>query len=447
MKNAIYLPTLVLILFTNASFAQRMLSEGVKPYAETWPATLMKSMDRAGFESNAIRGRSSRNDLQLDSTKTFYGYTPGMSGDSTPLNRTIHEYPFNNEEIETYYEYLNQSWLPLNRTTQTSDDQGRMVDAFAEAYDPETETFRPDSRLELFPHGNSPELIDSFFTYLWDEDIMDMRIIFSVRNVFDSQDRQLESYSSIDYFGDPVIFREIYSYDDNGDNHLIEEFAILGPDTFPSSRTEQIFVNHRLIQSIVYVSDDLGFIPKSMEKYSYNVSGTLRRHISFDWDPELENFRMARNIEYLYDDEDRLTGKETAIIYAGAVEEREFTAYAYLEGDNLFIERTFFWDDDLIDWILDTKKFYYYNGLVSGAPTPRPAEALQAFPNPTTGIVNFRMNDRAEVQVFDASGRLVKSIQVQPYSPLDMTTLPNGIYTVTAREGNDFYVGRIVKQE
>lgn len=456
MKNSTLLFALFLTLTAHTAFAQKKLASGIRPYAENWTYSLVKSMHRAGFDMPTMAaaptiapGVSPRSELQLDSTKTFYAFNLNAPGDSTPLSRTIYKYPFPDTKIEVNYQYENGEWLQLSRETIVSDEQGRLTEVIAEVFDPATQAFRLDSDLRIFPHGDSPELIDSFFTFLWDTTILDWHIILSQRNTFDTQDRLLETLTSFDYFGDPLIFKEVYDYDDNGDNYLIEEFAILGNDIFPSSRTDLKYVDHRPIEVMFSTIDSLGFAPQSRTNYAYTLFGAVRKQMDFEWDAELENFRLVKTIEYFYDFAQRLAGKETIFIPQNAWDERERVSYAYVDDvddKNLYIEWVHLWDHDLFDWILDSKKYFYYNGLVSAPSKPEPAKALLASPNPTTGLVQFSFDDEATVQVFDLAGQLVHSRLMQPGQALDLTALPAGVYAVTALEGRDFYSGRVVKQ-
>jgi len=453
MKNNALLFALFFALAAPSAYTQRTLSTGVRPYTENWTYTLVKSMHRAGFDMPTMpatpalaNGVSPRNVLQLDSTKTFYQYDLNFPGDSTPLFRTINKYPFADTKIEVNYQFENGEWLALNRSTIISDNQERLTEVVAEAFDPVSQAFRLDSRLLIFSHGDSPELVDSVFTHAWDTTIQDWTPVFSIRNVFDDQDRLLESNSQVDYFGDPLIFRDVYSYDANGDNHLIESYAILGADEFLGERTDLVYVDHRPIEVLVSVAESTGFSQQSRTNYAYTLFGAVRKQMNFEWDVEKGNFRLYQTIDYLYDFAQRLAGKETIFMPLNAWDERERISYSYIDDENLYLEWVHNWDHDLFDWILDSKKYYYYNGLVSVDPTPRPALALTASPNPTTGFVQFNFDDEATVRVFDLAGQLVQSRLMQPGQALDLTALPAGVYAVTALEGRDFYSGRVVKQ-
>ncbi len=452
MKNRLLIASLFLTLLGQSTFAQRRLSPSVQQFAENWHYTLVDAMYRAGFDMPtkatkpvvANLGARDRNARQLDSTKTYYAFNQPMPGDSTPLTRTNYQYPSATVQIETNYLPSLDGWQPLDRETLISDDQQRLTEVLAEAYDPIGQGFQPDSRLEIFPHGDSDVLIDSFFAYLWDSTILDWRIILSSRNVFDAEDRVVESINSIDYFGDPAVFQELYYYDANGDNHLIEEFAVLGNDVFPSRRTDIVYVEHRPIEALISVPDGVSFIPDTRTNYAYTLFGKVRKQMNFEWNAGVQH--LYQTIDYAYDNEQRLSTLQTTRSPAGQSEQRTMVAYAYLADEDLFSEWTFNWDDDLFDWRLDTRKHYYYGGLVSVQPDPIAAQTLVVSPNPTLDFARLQLKSTAQVQMFNTSGALVLSAECKPDELLNLSELPSGLYFIAARSEDEVYAGRIVKQ-
>lgn len=447
MKNNSFLILLFLILATNSVFSQKTLAPSLKPYAENWSYNVKRLLNRAGFDLPAasVDKVAPRSPLQLDSTKTFYAYGLNTPGDSTPLFRTTYQYTSPNEKKEAEYEWINNAWMPLSRTTITSDDQQRIVTATAEAYDPESETFTPDSRLENYPHGNSQDLIDSFLVYGWDTVAQDWLLLLATYNTFDAQDRLLESVSTFDYLGTPLLFKDVYFYDANGDNHLIEQSAVFDGFDIPSGRTELVYVDHRPIEVTAFVSDGIEFYPTNRNNYAYTLFGALRLAMSFQRDEVNDEWDMTQRIEYGFDGAQRVASKQGIFYAQDGSETRELTTYAYIQDENLSLEMFFNWNDDLFDWILDTKKHYYYNGLVSTPSIPS-ALALQVAPNPTTDVVCLALDGESMLQVFDVSGQLVQSRLMQPGQVLDMTALPAGIYSVTAQNGAQLYTGKVVKQ-
>jgi hypothetical protein len=451
MKNRLLIASLFLTLLGQTAFAQRRLSPSVQQFAENWHYSLVDAMYSAGFDMPtkatkpvvANLGAGDRNVRQLDSTKTYHAFNQPMPGDSTPLTRTIYQYPSATVKIETNYLPGQDGWQPLDRETLISDDQQRLTEVLAEAYDPIGQSFQPDSRLEIFPHGDSDVLVDSFFTYLWDSTILDWRIILSSRYVFDSEDRLIESINSIDYFGDPAIFQELYYYDANGDNHLIEEFAILGNDVFPSSRTDIKYAEHRPIEALISVPDGTSFIPDTRTNYAYTLFGKVRKQMNFEWNAGVQH--LYQTIDYAYDNQQRLFSLQTTLSPAGQSEQRYQAVYVYLANDDLFSEWTFNWDDDLFDWKLDSRKHYFYSGLVSGQPDPVTVQTLMVSPNPAVDFAQLQLKSPAHIQLFNTNGELVLSAEYRPDQLLNLGELPSGLYFIAARAEDEVYAGRIVK--
>lgn len=447
MKNYL-LPTLLWALATCSLLAQKTLSPGVKPYADNWSYNVKRLFHHAGFDLSASETNkvSSRSVLQLDSTKTYNEYNLNAPGDSTPVLRSDYTYPSSDTKIELSYQFIDGAWQVLSRFTSISDDQQRQVEVIAESFDFETQTFQFDSRLRIFPHGNSQQFLDSVQIFAWDSTAMDWHIVFGIYNTFDSQDRLVESVSSIDYFGDPLIFKEKYSYNNAGDNFLIEEFAILGIDTIPSARTEITYSDHRPIESNVFVFNGINFALETRETYAYTTFGALRLTLFFEWDVVINDLKLVEWVEHKFDNEQRIASTETTTVNPDGSDVRQLSTFAYIEDENPSLEISFNWDHDLVDWILDTKKHYYYDGFVAVQPEPGAVLTLQIVPNPTVDAVRLTLENEARVQVFDHAGRMVQSGMMQPGQMLNVVALPAGIYQVTAQQGDDFFVGKMLKQ-
>lgn len=437
-----------LFLFTNQVFAQKTLSPSVKPYADNWSYNLKRLLHHAGFDLQAtsLNKVSSRSPLQLDSTKTYYGYNQPAPGDSTPLFRSNYTYPAADTKVEINFLWDNGDWRPDNRATLVSDGLQRIVTALGESYNPDNQEFEPDSRLENYPHGDSQDLIDSFFVYGWDTTQNDWLLLLYTINTFDAGDRLVESISNFDFNGTQVLLKDVYSYDNNGDNYLIEQFAVFDGFELPSGRIEIAYSDHRPIEQNTFIFNGAGFAIQSRETYAYTTFGALRLTLFFEWDEAISDLKLYQWIEHKFDGQERVASTETTTINPDGSDERQLTTFAYIEDENLSLEMSFNWDDDLFDWVLDTKKHYYYDGFVAVQPEPGKALALQIVPNPTTDAVRLTLENEAFVQVFSYTGQMLQSRFVQPGQMLNLVDLPTGVYQVTAQQGADFYIGKVVKQ-
>lgn len=451
MKNKSLSIALFLFLISHLAFAQKTLSPGVQAHIDHAPASLIRMLHRAGFEwasdrAGQMAGSTQQRDmLRLDSTKTFYAYNPA-TGDSTPLSRTHYLYPSANSKTEISFQFDNGYWTPLNRVTYVSDDQQRQTEVLAEVFDTIQQQYYLESRLEIFPHGDSPERIDSVFTYAYDTTAQTWLLLLASRNAFDAQDRLQASVTMIDYFGSPVVFKDLYSYDENGDNFLIESSGIFDGEEVPTGKTEMNYVDHQVIESTLYVTDGVAFYPEKRNNYAYTLFGAIRKEMNFVYDVAIENFRLRHTTDFFYDAQQRLAGKENTEIQPNAWDVKERISYAYKQDEDLYMEFVHFWDDDQFDWILDSKKYYYYQGSTAVDPTPGVAGALAVSPNPGTGVFRLNLDNEAQVKVFDTTGKMLQSSILQAGQQLDISTLPPGVYAIVAQEPHRVLNGKIVKQ-
>ncbi len=443
MKNKnILFCLLLLITSAYTAFAQRTMSPGTTKQAEKLPASIKTLLQRAGFDTEASTAAQNRNELVLDSTKTFYGY---IGNDSTPQSRTVFTYPDANTKVELVSAFAGQ-WYQIERATITADNQQRIVEALGEVYDDGIQDWRNDSWLLAYPHGNSPVLLDSFFLYLWDTNVNDWVLYLNNSNVFGDQDRLLESYSTIT-LGAPVTFKETYFYNVNGDNYFIEEVAIIDGVEYPASRTDNIFANNQIIESVLSQHDGISdFILHSRTTYTYTSFGAPEQIFDYEWSLDSMDWEQVQAVVYDYDDQQRKDSQAITLFNEGGPNEYELTNFTYVEDENFATVTIYLGDAEHPEWTLDTKTHYYYNGTTTVKPVVRNSIDLNISPNPTTGRFFTALDAEAEVRVFNASGKLLKSMVVQPGQQVDLSNLPAGMYYLTAHKELDYYTGKVVKQ-
>jgi hypothetical protein len=426
-------------------FAQKTLSAGMKHYGRHLAPPLGKVMERAGFDLGTSNFSQAKNNvLRLDSTKTFFAYDPTGTLDSLPLFRTVYQYPQTNVHVEIEDQYEEGDWTPVARSLYLSDDLGRLVDVIAQYYDTEIGNYVSDSRIRIFPHGASLELIDSFFVYGWNPDIADFVPVVSNVNVFDENDRIVEIHSTFDLFGEPVVFRDVLHYDSAGDNVLTESFAVFDGAELLLRITETEFLNHLPIEAIESAFAGVGFEPVSRITYAYTNSGALRQQSTFEVDFVIGEWILTGRITYDYDDAARLSSIETEEYQE---EETLFNrvTYDYIQDTDLALETTYFRFNMAEDWTLETREYYYYNIVSSVPEAPRSTLALKVAPNPTTSTIQIQLEGDAFVQIFDATGQLRHSVNFQSGQLIDLAGLPAGVYYLMAKNKSHVYSSKVVK--
>ena len=67
------------------------------------------------------------------------------------------------------------------------------------------------------------------------------------------------------------------------------------------------------------------------------------------------------------------------------------------------------------------------------------------YPNPTNGILNLSLDNKDIdlVEVFDIAGRKIKSLSCVSQS-VDLSTLPNGSYTIVVHNSDGIYSSKIL---
>jgi len=448
MKNSLLLALLWAICFIAAS-AQRTLPPSLRPHAANWHYTAVKALHQAGYDMPTLHNGSvsqRSNGLQLDSTKTFYGYGLPTPADSTPLFLSTYRYPQADTKVETNFQYENGVRQKVNRSTSTSDQQGRLTEVFAEIFDPAANGYRQDSRLDIFPHGTSQTLVDSFFVWQWDTTAMEWALLIANKNTYDAQDRLLHGLSIVDVFGQSVTFGDSYTYDSKGDNNLIESYALIDGIEYPSGKTELTYADHLLTQSIVFEIDDNGkYLPQSKSEYSYTPFRREEVGKTYQWSFDKNDWVQSGEYLHTYDAAQRLTLRENHIMYQNAPEDRERFVYQYKEGNLLALEEAHFWDGNV--FYLSDRKHYYYSGGSSASREPElRAQPLLMQPNPTTGMLRLNLQESANIQIFSNTGQQIRADFFEPQGTLNISDLPSGLYFVVARTETGVFTGRVVKE-
>jgi hypothetical protein len=433
--------------------AQKMLPVSIQNNKSLIPAKVLHSLEQAGFEmgkqptsAEAAIVKSRSNPLRLDSIKVFIGYDFDPSGDTTATNLTTYGYPQLWEKVETDYVFENGEKLPLSRSSILNDNLDRTVEIYAEVWKPEKGDFFPDSRVVSYPRGTDLELIDSLFVYGFDTLNNSWITIFFTTNLYDDQDRLLESISSFDYFGAPLLFKDVYSYDANGDNHLVETYAIFDGAELLASKRELTYENHLPVEVIAFGTDGIGgFFAQSRMTYAYNNQQLEEQVNGYEWDLESEDWFQMTGATYGYDSAKRLTSKLEVLYNQDGSEEQDLYTYDYEEDYQLHSEAHSF-GDGAGGFLLFDRTFYYYSDETLSGKEPQAAQSLAIAPNPTAGMIRLDLQEEAIVRIYTTDGSLISSNVCQPNTTMQLDQLPTGLYVISAQGATGLYTGRLIKE-
>jgi hypothetical protein len=430
-----------------SAHAQRQLPRSLQQHPEQMPAQATLLLQKAGFRIQPGAGTTDRSvALQLDSTLQFIEYSVPAADDSIPALRTTYQYPQPNVKVESEFQYDNGSWLPLTNSTINSDALGRITDVFAETYDATEGMFIPDSRLKVFPHGNSLTLFDSTVVLQWQPDNNTWVPLLAISNVFDAQDRLIETYTSFDAFGTSLLQKDVIQYDANGDPTLEESFTLLGGFEFPSGKITRLFENHRLREEIKYVTDGIGgYLPQQRTSINYNTQWLPSQVKEAEWDAIANDWNTFSIALYTYDAQQRLSAVETHMFNTnGTVISKTRNTYVYQQDEYLALESLLAWDGT--SFHLSNRKYYFYQGAVSGTDQPLGQAELRVWPNPFNAEVRLQLEETAQVRLYNTRGELLRALECQPNAILQLGELPAGVYVVQAYTPHGAFSSRLLKQ-
>ena len=450
------LPVLSWTLAISQIFAQNQLPASIQPYAVNWSYAVKDMLQAAGYEvpgpkSNVdlaqnIESRSE--ELQLDSIISYFGYGINLN-DSMPLFRNTFTYPEPTVQVVVEYFFDQDHWTALRRSTLKTDNLGRMEETIAEAYDAEAGIFVPESRIKLFPRENSLDLVDSLFVYEWSATVKSWDRQLAVWNQHNDLNQLTESRSSIEVFEMPFVFLDRYSYSPLGDLREIHSFIVDGGIEISSGKKEFLYQDRLLTYVTTSVDNGTeGFVAQSQIEYIYNDFDQVQLVLSNVYDLDKQEWTTTQIDGYVYDSEERVISKEEILFTPDGFGDRHKTQFSYVADEYVASEAEYFYDTNTESWLLEDRKFFYYDQLSAVEPeVPGKADALFLYPNPSSGVVQIKLVGQVSIYVYSLSGQLVQKFHMAPSEKiLDLSHLPAGMYQVMAKSDEDYFSGKFILQ-
>lgn len=445
----LFFTTLLAFLMVGISFAQIASLQRIE---RELPAHVVQVLKRAQHRmTSKIQSPVLRTEpFRLDSTVRFIAYDL-TTKDSTPVVRTRNHYPSPNVTVEYQDQFDEGQWQILSRFTQTRDQLGRMIELSGESYDADTEQYTVESRLLLYPRGNSMEMLDSVVIHAWNPDIEQLEKALKQNNVYNEKNQLIRIWSEVVVDGFKVQLLENYTYNAAGENTLIEDFKIFFGIMAPSTRTEMSYKDGKLQEHVLSLYVQGKFIPSDRETFAY-FTGGYRQEV-FVWVDSSTSWYKIQNLDYRSDKWQRIVSLEKKSRGSGGnPDTRHFEKFQYItegEGANskdFALEELYLWDLDQNKFILNERKHYYYRGISTDLPELEvDAKTLRVYPNPSTDKVYLSLEQDAQVQVCNAAGQVMLSQQVLNGQALDIHALPKGVYYFLARQEQRLYSGKMIK--
>ena len=157
--------------------------------------------------------------------------------------------------------------------------------------------------------------------------------------------------------------------------------------------------------------------------------------IFFKWSGE---WVQQHIIDYLRDSDDKIISIKSYLVKDGIKTISRFTSYEYNHLDRRSSRTHFVYFDGQITY--GKKIYYYYDVINSNKPVKPTHDLYKIFPNPTTGIINIRSQQKSQnitkVDLYNTSGNRIKTQIVSGQNAyLDLSDFPSGSYFI--RLSND----------
>ena len=93
----------------------------------------------------------------------------------------------------------------------------------------------------------------------------------------------------------------------------------------------------------------------------------------------------------------------------------------------------------------EVAQLYNYTPMTVSIDEAEANSSIRVYPNPTTNVLNFATQERLEYTLFDMSGKMVMTGDVNSGQSLDVSKLDEGIYVVETRNNQEVNRLKVVK--
>jgi hypothetical protein len=243
------------------------------------------------------------------------------------------------------------------------------------------------------------------------------------------------------------------------------------------------YENGKLINDIYYYHGETDWMPLTRNDYSYNDDGLCQQQLQSQWEGawtesykveyeydeagncvlqtsathyDLDDWMYTYKVQYNHDANGNIIA--SADYYYNETDWELESAMTYNYDLTVPVEATagimMVWDDELpiynklLSWQLraygdEYSSTFYYSTCVGL--NEKPEYTVQLWPNPATETVHFEGIEAANVQVYNALGRLVK--RVHGSNEINVMELPKGTYLVQiVTEDGRVLTNKVVKK-
>ena len=354
-----------------------------------------------------------------------------------PQLKDTYSYNSNNmliESIESYWNENNNDWDNANKTSIIYSTNSMIITEYD--WQMSTNSWINESKEEYYQDSNNNDTLE--INSNWD----------SANNTWEKKYKYLTTYnngnietifsylwSSNNWF---PYRKKVYSYT-NSNNTEIVEYAWNNNSWEYKEKTIMDYDANNMFTKIVYLKyNSTSNIWDYKDSTSYtNQSMNIDYYEEYDWtgtawdNSEKDDFTHDNNYTF----SDLLLPNEYT-------EDDEILAFFTHKLINVDI-----YEGNGNNWELDMKANFYYSEININSIETINTPSISITPNPTTG--DFYINNISstlKVEIYDISGKCVKSLSVNESNKIDISELNNGLYFVIMTDNkNNTFTKKIIK--
>ncbi len=312
------------------------------------------------------------------------------------------------ENVEYIWIETTQQWIGY-KEAYVYDTKGNTTITTFYDWDSDTQTWQNESKIETFYDANNN--ITSKLEYQWHSSQQWTEIIMS-EYTYNLEGQLILFIRYLKNNDIWVTIRKIeYEYDNMGNQILIAEY-----DTWDEATQQWIGYN------------------KKEFTFDSNNNRTIR--IEYDWDTDNQQWQPKEKINS--DFGELAVGDLIMPPYFHSV-------FAYFNfSNNQIYEEVYDWDESNQTWTLIRKSDYHYSSVITTVENIN-ANQLHIFPNPTSDLVNFDLENptSATITIHDAQGKHIGTQHLKD-KQLAVGHLNSGVYFYQLLHNGEMYGGKFI---
>ena len=240
------------------------------------------------------------------------------------------------------------------------------------------------------------------------------------------------------YYGETALLDSVTNF-----HREMDEWILFGQRNFSYDENE----NTILVKDVRWVDE----MWENNQQYEseYDQNNYRTSYISSIWDGTSSTWIYQFKFEDLYDE---FGNRLMASSYNWSLDEMHWIGIDmsenYFDEDNNSLMAVFYdWDDNLSDWVIKEKAFYY-RSIISQI-SEHASDSIRIYPNPVENVLTIETNNEYHFNctILSLTGQKLAQIKINhSENRINMANYPAGIYFLQLKDGNRIISKKIIKQ-